>query len=442
VLAAVGLNAGAWLLWPLRLIRALVGETRGLDEVGRQLATIEFTSARIIYSLSAPFALMVSTLDKLMVGSPLAYGYLLMGVHAWAVLAWLEEGSVGSLVVALGAAAGMMFFHGVVGLSVNPVWIGALTLAALMATRVRWLPSAGRLFAAAGATLAGAMIATPYMLSVSSGWEGSTSGLRHRYLAPDWVMPWTLITACAFALGFALAPFRAAWRERRPLAAVVTIGLLSMIGFALIIRLPEHNEVKFVYQVFVLAVLLAAPGFLTWIGGFLTRRRVVGAVVLVLVFLVPSILTLWGYAVDREARTHPSVIARPGEAELYRWIREDTRSNALFVDSGFRDLVMVRGRRSLYLGTEFGPERAAFPLNQVLVRRRVVADLYGSARELEADLVSFERFSRPVYVIFRPEEDDRTSAARAGLERSDRCQLVYQRHGYRVYRLVQKEGKA
>jgi hypothetical protein len=157
---------------------------------------------------------------------------------------------------------------------------------------------------------------------------------------------------------------------------------------------------------------------------------------------VPSILTLCGYGFDTEARTHPSVIVRPGEAELYRWIREDTRSNAMFVDSGFRDLVMVRGRRSLYLGTEFGPERAAFPLNQVLVRRRVVADLYGSAQELDADLASFERFKRPVYVIFRPEEDERTAAARARLERSDRLQLVYRRHGYRVFQVVQREGKA
>ena len=442
VLAVVGLNAGAWLLWPVRLVRALVGETRGLDEIARQLATVEFSSARIIYSLSAPFALMVSTLDKLLVGSPLAYGYLLMGVHAWAVLAWLEEGSARSLLVALGAAAGMMLFHGVVGLSVNPVWIGALTLAALIATRVRWLPSAGRLFAAAAATLAGAMLATPYMLSVSSGWEGNTSGLRHSYFAPDWVMPWTLITACAFALGFALGPYRAAWRERRPLAAVVTIGLLAMIAFALIVRLPEHNEVKFVYQVFMLAALLAAPGFLAWAGGFLARRRVVAAVVLAAVFLVPSVLTLCGYGFDPEAHTHPSVTPHPGENELYRWIREHTGSNAMFVDSGFRDLVMVRGRRSLYLGTSFGPERAAFPLNQVLVRRRVVADLYGSAGELDADLVSFERFKRPVYVIFRPEEDDRTTAARALLERSDRFELVYQRHGYRVYSVIQREGKA
>jgi hypothetical protein len=98
---------------------------------------------------------------------------------------------------------------------------------------------------------------------------------------------------------------------------------------------------------------------------------------------------------------------------------------------------MVRARRPLYLGTEFGPERAAFPLDQVLERRRVTADLYRTAGELEADLASLDRFQRPVYVVFRPEEDAHTATARAVLARhTDRFELVYERDGYRVLRLV------
>lgn len=435
VLTAVGLNAGAWLLWPLRMVQALTGETRGMAEITRQLATIELSSGRIIYSLSAPYALMVSTLDKLLVGSPLAYGYLLMAVHVWAVLEWLENGTVRSVIVMAGAACGMMLFHGVVGLSVNPVWIGTLTLAGLIALRVRWLPPAQRLLGAAGATLGGMLIAAPYMLSVSSGWEGKTSGLKHSYLAPDWVMPWTLVTACAFALGFGLGPVRAAWREHRPLAAVVTVAMLAMVAFAMVVRLPEHNEVKFVAQVFALASLLAGPGFLMWTRGFLARRRALAVVAWSALFLVPTALTLWGYAIDSEAHTHPNVVLRPGETELYQWIREETRARAMFVDSGFRDAIMVRGRRSLYLGTSFGPERAAFPLNQVLVRRRVVSDLYSTAAELDADIASFERFHRKVFVVYRPEENERTRVARAALERSNRFHLVYKRNGYSVFAL-------
>jgi len=441
VLIAVGVNAGAWLLWPLQLVRALTGETRGWPEVARQLATIELSSARVIYSLSAPFALMVSTLDKLLVGSPLAYGYLLMVLHVWAVLAWLEDRGVGNLVVIAAAAAGMMLFHGVVGLSVNPVWIGTLALAALIATRVRWLPPAGRLAAAAGATLAGAALATPYMLSVSSGWESKQSGLRHSYFAPDLVMPWTLITACAFALGFALGPWRSAWQQRRASHAVIAIGLAAMIAFALVVRLPEHNEVKFVYQVFVLAALLAAPGFFAWLAGWFARRRALALAVVAIVFLLPFGITLYGYVVDPEAHTHPSVVARPGEAALYRWIREQTPRESIVVDSGFRDLVMVRGRRALYLGTEFGPERAAFPLAQVIERRKVTGDLYSSANGLTADLVSLDRFGRPLYVIFRPEEDVRTAPARAALAaRRDRFEPVYERDGYLVLKLVRPGG--
>src|SRR5262249_1074900 len=59
-LLVLGLNAGAWLLWPINLARALTGAVRGTPEVLRQLHGIELGTARIIYSLSAPLADMLS----------------------------------------------------------------------------------------------------------------------------------------------------------------------------------------------------------------------------------------------------------------------------------------------------------------------------------------------------------------------------------------------
>src|SRR6185503_8115340 len=73
VLAVVGFNAGAWLLWPVNLGRALIGDVRGMPGIVRELKGIEIGHARVIYSLSAPLAHMTSLLDKLLVGSPMAY---------------------------------------------------------------------------------------------------------------------------------------------------------------------------------------------------------------------------------------------------------------------------------------------------------------------------------------------------------------------------------
>ncbi|MBI1796941.1 MAG: hypothetical protein HYR74_07805, partial [Candidatus Eisenbacteria bacterium] len=220
-LAIAGFNAGAWLLWPINLGRALTGDVRGLPEIVRELRGIEIGHARIIYSLAAPLAHMTSMLDKVLVGSPMAYGYLLMIVHLWAVMRWLARGGAMHLAWIAAAAAGMMLIHGVVGLSVIPVWIGTLALAWLLRLRLPWLPSSGRLAGAAAATLAGGLVTAPYMISVASGWAAGQSGLHHHYVDPDPRMLWTLVTACGVTLWFARAPALAAWRERSPAAAVL-----------------------------------------------------------------------------------------------------------------------------------------------------------------------------------------------------------------------------
>lgn len=440
LLAVFGLNAGAFLLWPMRLVLALTGEVRGLDEVARQFRTTHLGEAWIIHTLAAPFAHMVSLLDKLMVGSPLGYGYLLMILHLWAMVRWLERGRVLDLLWLGAAAAGMMLFHGVVGLSVVPVWLGTLGLALLLSGRAPWLGGRGRLAAAFAATLAGGLAATPYMISVAGGWAPGTSGLRHDYIAPDPIMPWTLATAGAFALWFAARPVLRAWSEGVASRALIGLYLLAMIVFGCLVRLPEDNQVKFVYQAFVPAVVLAAAGFQAWIAPLL--RRPATAALLAVVFLVPPALTLHGYILD-PARDPDANVAEPsGEAALHLWIREHTPVQAIIVDSHYRNVVMVNGRRPLYLGTSSGPERAAFPMDQVVERRRVTADLYGPAVAIEEDLTALERPGRPIFVVFRPEDDVETSGAWAKLHaRRDRFELSYDREGYRVVRLIPRRGE-
>src|SRR5205823_6114529 len=101
----------------------------------------------VLYTLAAPATYMVSFLDKFLVGTPLSHAWVLYLVFLWALLAWSEEGDARRLVMASLAAAGMLLFHGVVGLSVLPVAFG--TLAAALVGRLvwPWLARPGRLVA-------------------------------------------------------------------------------------------------------------------------------------------------------------------------------------------------------------------------------------------------------------------------------------------------------
>ncbi|NOT33786.1 MAG: hypothetical protein HOP12_06395 [Candidatus Eisenbacteria bacterium] len=444
VVTCVGLNAGAWMLWPLHLLKALVGETRDLADVRQQLATLRLGDDRIIYSLSAPYSHMVSFLDKLMLGSPLAFGYLMMLVHLSGIVSWVTTGDRRALTLAFAGATGTMLFHGVVGLSVIPVWCVTLSLALAIHQWVpsarRALPAPRRLMPALSVTLAAGLLTTPYLLSVASGWAAESSGLRHRYLQISPMMLWTFATAGAVVWIAIWKPIREAWATAHPARTLVSLAWFMMTVFALVVHLPENNEMKFVFQAFVLGVLLAAPAIGEWAwGANATPRR---RITLATLALVPVVLTFYGYLSDPRGRTDPVVTEPPGALAMAEWIRDHTPPDAMVLDAGFRDALMVKSARVLYLGTSFGPERAAFPLDQVRERRAVAADLYGAAPNADASLSALARFDRPLYVVYRPEDDSLTTKGwRALTARPRRVETVFERDGYRVLRVrLPREG--
>jgi len=440
MLLFLGLNAGTYLLWPLRLVRAAVGRDRGwdlvLDEISRLLTMSR--SADVIFSLAAPWAYMVSFLDKFLLGTALNYAYLLMLLMLFALVAWVREPRRRALFWGAASACGMLLFHGVVGLSVIPVTVGALGAAVVLRPRVPWLPGASRFLAFALATIAGAAFAVPYTLSISSGWQASRSGLEHSYFRFDPVMQWTTLSACAAAGWLAVRPVRDAMTGRRPEALLLALVASAMIAFNAVVFLPSNNSTKFVQQVFTPLALLGGAAFLPALDGWKERWGAARArAFFALVFVAPALLTLFGYLADPGGRTSPALNASPEEKRLHRWIQGETPVRAVFVDDQARDVIMVQARRQLLLGSKAGPELAAFPLEQVEERREVTADLYGPLGALERDVAVLGRLGRPVYVLYRradfvagPFPADRLA------RHADRFARVYDHDGFVVYHLL------
>jgi hypothetical protein len=250
------------------------------------------------------------------------------------------------------------------------------------------------------------------------------------------VIIWTLATACAATLWFARRPLLRAFRERRPGAAMLALFTLAMTGFALLVHLRLDNESKFVFQVFLPLAIFGGAAFLPELRAFVARRGPAIAVpVLALLFLAGPVLMLRGYCLDPEGRTTPRLHPTPSERSLYEWIRARTEPEAVLLDAGGRDLIMVLGERRLWVGTTASPELAAFPVGEMQERRAVTADLYSAGANLERDVRSLRRLGRPVYVVHRP-DDFPARASWTRLERPDApFTLAYARDGFRVYRL-------
>jgi hypothetical protein len=114
-------------------------------------------------------------------------------------------------------------------------------------------------------------------------------------------------------------------------------------------------------------------------------------------------------------------------------MRSATPAHAVFLDQGFRDSFPVGGRRRLYLGTPYGPDKAAYPRDQVVARRAVMADVYGPGEALEDDASALRRLGAPAYVVYRPGGVTPPPPAR----RPDLFEPVYDREGYVVYRVTE-----
>lgn len=435
-LTGFGLNAGAWLLWPLRLGSALLGRTRGWDQVLLQVHDIHFGSWRVFYHLGAPYAHVVSFVDKFTVGTALSYAWIQMMVFLWGALLWVRDGRRSALAWVAAGAAGMLFFHGVVGLSVIPVALATFGLAWLLSFRWSWLPARGRLVALAVATLAGAAVATPYTASISAGWSAEKTGVPGHYFWPGWMMPWTLATALAAPAWFARRPLARIVRERSREGALLALFVLGMTAFACAVDLPQNNEAKFVFQVFIPLAIVGGAAFLPDVRAFLARRGALrGGAVLALLFLFAPAVLLVSNILDPGRHTAAELNPAPGEEALYAWVRDSTGDDAVLVDAGGRDLAMVKAQRRLWVGTTSGPEKAGFPLRALEQRRAVAADLFGPCAALAADARALGALGRPVYVLYRPGDAPGRAPWESLERRPDLFVRVYEREGFRFYRL-------
>jgi hypothetical protein len=444
-LLLVGLNAGMLLLWPLWLLRALIGDVRGPAQLRQMLASAHWDRTDVIHQLCAPYAWMVNSWDKFTIGTALGYAYLLLLVTLWAATRWLgdvrdvrDSGQPPAwrwLLVTFTGAAGMMLFHSVVGLSVIPVGVGACLLFTLLATRERKLGSTARPLVLALALLAGLAATWGYFRSIVNGWDQGHTGIAHHYLQLGWQMPWTLATACAVVLLAAWPGVRRALAEHRVPAVFVACWILGMTVFALVVHLPGDNETKFVWQVFAPLALLGGAGVPALLAG--VRRRLgtpLAAALGVLAFVLPAALFEYGYLADRSAATAPETKRAPGEHELYTWVREHTPVNAVFTDYRSRDILLVEGRRRLLAGTLFGPEKAAFPAAELARRRTAMADLYGAGRDLAGDSACLDALRAPAFVLYRTADFTGATPWAALDADSARFERVYEATGFRVYR--------
>jgi len=370
LLACFGFNALAWLTWPLRGVHGLPAFLHRAGPILYSVPPFNPRSWTIMNDLGAPHTFTENFADKFVTGTSINYAWLLMMLWLWALLR--QTGGV---------------------------------------TR-----------------------GAPYTISISRGWDARATGLHVSPVHLTVEMTLTVVLSSAFALLFAWRPMREALTARRADGATLLVFAAGLYAFAILIALPNDNEIKFAIEAFIPLALFGGEPFLRWARGVRRRGGPVAAALLAAALLLPLALTLTGFTLDPERWSDPTLNPAPGENAFYAWLRAHSPQDLVVVDNRFRDLVMVRARRQLYLGSPSGPERAAFPLHEVIARRAVMADLYGPAASLDADADALVRLGRPGAVLYRA-ADARPGEqpGRALATRPDRFERTYDRDGFVLY---------
>jgi hypothetical protein len=292
------------------------------------------------------------------------------------------------------------------------------------------------------------IILRPYLTSIGSGTVSNMDILNRRSIVANLTRWVTTLGPVTILIVLNLRQL-AVRLDPRGLLAVAVVAAASA-GVYLAIHLPFNNEYKLLLISMVMLGLLGGLAF----DSMLERYRRPAVLALAILFIIPALRVTWLRAV--RGRKVPSTYVERGmntdpvdseEAELYRWIRTNTVTNSIFIDSGLE--VPVLGRRRLFIPAPgrgrqhqkgFGMIRiiltAQSGYDAELIDRRIkiVDRLYDTYKRLRPqDVEELHALGADVYAISRDTE------TAGDLESRGFLQVFSSPGGNRVY-LLPKDG--
>jgi hypothetical protein len=413
------MNGWFYLFYPIRVARALGGESRGPDMLREFFAWSpegHDTALRLLSVEGNQFMF----LDKFMIGTAfsLTFGlaaavlFLLAGARRGA---WSVRHDVALVLCAAGATA----LHVVTGATV--AMAAALVLALLLVVRAQPAaggPSYARLVAWIGL---GVALVVPYLASTlpRHGGGGASIGfaLQARVLLG-------LVADILPALVLALV-FLRGWRDHRDgevlgarlfselslsATGMLVLWTAIVLVIALTVDLVTNNETKFAFLVHLPLAAFAVGG----LERLWERRRARNlALFAVLTAVLPLHMVYFHHAV-RDASVCE---VTTGEKAAYAWIQRHTPPDAVIIEENDIVRVPVLASRDLYWGGEAYALNWAYDPDEMRDRRLLRDAVFSEESMDDEDRLRLRALGRPVFVVYRTKEHEFTDDAERFLAR-------------------------
>lgn len=386
-------NAAFWILLPVKLVKAVMGDVRGMEEIRRTFALtpLHYDTA---YGFMNIYYNQEFFLDKFMVATAFGISLVFM-IAAWAgAVDVVQRGRrYGGWLLAV-SIVGMLGFHSLVGFVFLVGSVGGAILLHLFRGRADgYRPRAA--VAVVAVSILCFLAMTPYLYLVMHAKE------RAQVFPLDFSFKKIagILIACAFVIAVSLRA-RSFWTDRSVGARFLALGTAAVTAFCFSISLPGPNTYdKLGYFVFIPFSIVAGFAIADSVLKKQGRGRVAAAAAWVLLFFVPvnaiAFVSCFG--------TPDAVEVTPAEARVSEWVRANTPREALFVDDHDRVVFLVTGPRRYFWGTSAYAEQWGYPKAEMSRRHHVVEALYGDDPLDRAALDALASLNEPIYVIVREE---------------------------------------
>ena len=353
LIVVAGLQSAAWIFFPLGFVRAFVGETSGAAELTRMIRAVDLDNFRVIYFLS-PFEqagklgnYMVNLADKYLTIT--AFGFAL-NVFLLAFLTALSAGLRGRLsarvaLLAFALALEALLFHAIVGMALVLSLVGSgILIAAAGRLRFRDGVSATHSIGLPVAAIAAALCGLPYIYSLTAGGSsGGGAGSLHLGVrnAVTIALPLVLLWKPSFRA------FRGLWAMEAEHVRIAAAWIASLAALCLFANLPTRNESKLLFPFFLLLSPFVAGRLVDATRAATGGRRAAIVAWAVVLFAVPFVLTIRGFALDRP--TNPIEARRAAitgdDRALFDWIAANTPAETSILERNEYTMMPVYARR-------------------------------------------------------------------------------------------------
>ena len=353
--AIAGLDSASWILWPVALVRTLIGEVTGMDEVRRIIADININGAEVIRFLKPTGTWQVNWSDKFLTIT--VFNYSLNIFLATLILMlkkdFLARSRVKAVVTLFVMVLGIFLFHVVTGIVLLYVIVGS---SILMYLGSRYLIGEKRkisdFYVQIITVILVSVFALPYLYSLLSGGNSAEGNSLVNNL---FHLGWKSILTILFPLTILFYPTRTALRKlmsgRDQKSLTMIAWILSLFILCVFINIGMVGEKKLIYFLF---VLIGPPIYVQIIEKVQARsgitKKLLIAAVLVL-FLIPPVLTFRGFMMNtpRERMWSKRYNVTEADMQFFEWLENNVSPESVIVEKDMYHMSPVyAGRRNLY----------------------------------------------------------------------------------------------